>query len=167
MPKFRKRPVVIEAFQMTEERRWDNADWPAWLSEAWKKGRVRLDPDGTVTEGHFVVSELICDTVMGPTRIKWGEWIVHGEAGVLSLCKPDVFERTYEAADAKGLDWRQDDDYETRAASVYHDDGTPIDYVINFDGHKWVLTFEGSPMVADSLAACMAAAEADHAKTPE
>ena len=28
MPKFRKKPVVIEAFQMTKERRWDNSEWP-------------------------------------------------------------------------------------------------------------------------------------------
>ena len=35
MPKYRKRPVVIEAFQMTKERRWDNSEWPNWLHEAW------------------------------------------------------------------------------------------------------------------------------------
>lgn len=34
--KFRKRPVVIEAFQMTKERRWDNSEWPTWLHEAWR-----------------------------------------------------------------------------------------------------------------------------------
>ncbi len=33
--KFRKRPVEIEAFQMTKERRKDNSDWPNWLNEAW------------------------------------------------------------------------------------------------------------------------------------
>ena len=26
--KYRKKPVVIEAFQMTKERRWDNSEWP-------------------------------------------------------------------------------------------------------------------------------------------
>ena len=26
--KYRKKPVVIEAFQMTEARRWDNSEWP-------------------------------------------------------------------------------------------------------------------------------------------
>ncbi len=36
--KFRKKPVVIEAFQMTKERRWNNADWPNWLHEANPKG---------------------------------------------------------------------------------------------------------------------------------
>ena len=31
MPKFRKKPVVIEAFQMTTERYLDNVDWPYFL----------------------------------------------------------------------------------------------------------------------------------------
>ena len=37
MLKFRKKPVVIEAFQMTKERRLDNSEWPNWLNEAWQK----------------------------------------------------------------------------------------------------------------------------------
>ena len=39
--KFRKKPVVIEAFQMTEERRATNADWPNWMHEAWMLDRFR------------------------------------------------------------------------------------------------------------------------------
>ncbi|MCG8429605.1 MAG: hypothetical protein MJA29_00300, partial [Candidatus Omnitrophica bacterium] len=35
MPKYQKKPVVIEAFQMTKERRWDNSEWPNWLNYAW------------------------------------------------------------------------------------------------------------------------------------
>lgn len=35
MTKFRKKPVVIEAFQMTQERRMDNSEWPEWLNAAW------------------------------------------------------------------------------------------------------------------------------------
>lgn len=34
--KYRKRPVVIEAFQMTRERRNNNVDWPEWLNHAWQ-----------------------------------------------------------------------------------------------------------------------------------
>ena len=35
--RYRKRPVEIEAFQMTEERRQDMSEWPPWLHEAWNK----------------------------------------------------------------------------------------------------------------------------------
>ena len=33
--KFKKKPVEIEAFQMTKEKGITNADWPNWLHEAW------------------------------------------------------------------------------------------------------------------------------------
>lgn len=35
MPKYRKKPVVVEAFQMTKDRRQDNSEWPEWLNIAW------------------------------------------------------------------------------------------------------------------------------------
>jgi len=38
--KFRKKPVVVEAFQMTKETRASNADWPTWMHEAWQKALV-------------------------------------------------------------------------------------------------------------------------------
>lgn len=34
---FRKLPVVVEAFQLTEATRRSNADWPGWMHEAWQK----------------------------------------------------------------------------------------------------------------------------------
>lgn len=37
--KFRKKPVVIEAFQMTKERRVSNDDWPDWMLLAWQLER--------------------------------------------------------------------------------------------------------------------------------
>jgi hypothetical protein len=38
--KFRKKPLVIEAFQITEERRASNADWPEWMHRAWQLEQV-------------------------------------------------------------------------------------------------------------------------------
>jgi len=35
MPKYRKKPGVIEAFKMTKERSRDSRDWPTWLNIAW------------------------------------------------------------------------------------------------------------------------------------
>ena len=54
--KFRKKPVVIEAFQMTEARRQDNSEWPSWLNQAWNeenmKGqrvlKIKVMPDNTI-----------------------------------------------------------------------------------------------------------------------
>ena len=95
--KFRKKPVVIEAFQMTEERRASNADWPEWMHQAWQLDREApgsLHPteegagDGTLSIG----------TLEGPHLVSWGDWIIRGVKGELYPCKPDIFEATYEAA---------------------------------------------------------------------
>jgi hypothetical protein len=37
--KFRKKPVVIEAFRMTREVRESNTDWPEWAHVAWNAPR--------------------------------------------------------------------------------------------------------------------------------
>ena len=37
--KFIKKPIIVEAFQMTIARRASNEDWPHWLHMAWQKER--------------------------------------------------------------------------------------------------------------------------------
>lgn len=94
--KFRKRPVVIEAFQMTKERRWDNSEWPNWLHKAWNLngGEVGCalfidpdDPDGEL---------LLVGTLEGEHKVSWDDWIIQGVQGELYPCKPAIFEATYE-----------------------------------------------------------------------
>lgn len=99
---YRKKPVVIEAFQMTEERRNDNSDWPQWLHEAWnglpdQDGTLHVDPDDP--ERH----KLVVYTIEGVHRITWGDWIIRGVKGELYPCKPDIFEMTYEAVDDQSV----------------------------------------------------------------
>jgi len=94
MYKYRKKPVVIEAFQMTKERRWDNLEWPGWLHGAWNKepseGALWIDPDDLKME------KLVCGTLEGVHKIDFGDWIIQGVKGELYPCKPDIFEMTYE-----------------------------------------------------------------------
>jgi len=95
MPKFRKRPVVIEAFQMTLERRWDNSEWPNWLHKAWQKeplgvGALWIDDRDPKRE------KLLVGTLDGITRIDFDDFICRGVDGELYPCKPDIFEKTYE-----------------------------------------------------------------------
>jgi hypothetical protein len=99
--RFRKKPVVIEAFQMTEARRWDNAEWPNWLNEAWNKAP---QADGAVFCGanfEFIAGAepLFVMTLEGPHRINWDDWIIRGVQGELYPCKPDIFAATYESAE--------------------------------------------------------------------
>lgn len=104
---YRKKSVVVGAFQMTKERRWDNSEWPAWLNRAWNtepgEGAVWIDPDADIAPGRSSAAELLCGTLEGVHRIDWGDWIIRGVAGELYPCKPDIFEATYEAVEEGAL----------------------------------------------------------------
>jgi len=95
--KYRKKPVVIEAFQMTRERRINNFEWPQWLHEAWQKQHNR---PGALYPADFPESdgadELNIVTLEGVHRVSFGDYIIRGVKGELYPCKPDIFEMTYE-----------------------------------------------------------------------
>lgn len=96
--KFRKKPVVIEAFQMTFERRWNNVDWPEWLNKAWNEENnspnalqiSKNDPEKNILE---IV------TLEGNQTVSWGDWIIRGVNGELYPCKPFIFEQIYESCE--------------------------------------------------------------------
>jgi hypothetical protein len=92
--KYKKKPVVIEAFQMTKERRWDNFEWPSWLHRAWQlepgEGSLWIDPDNNPNN-----ENLVCGTLEGVHRISWNDWIIQGVNGEIYPCKQDIFEKTY------------------------------------------------------------------------
>jgi len=92
MAKYRKKPVIIEAFQMTEERRWDNSEWPNWLHEAWQ----REPSEGALWCEEEVKEQLFCGTLEGVHKVDFDDWIIQGIKGELYPCKPDIFEKTYE-----------------------------------------------------------------------
>lgn len=99
--KFCKKPVVIEAFQMTRERRADNSEWPNWLHEAWN---LDVGSTGSVWSADYPDSDgktdaLVIATEEGVMRVSWGDWIIRGVKGELYACKPDIFEMTYEPAE--------------------------------------------------------------------
>jgi hypothetical protein len=83
MPKYRKKPVVIEAFcHRSGEQHYS-------LAQDVIDGRVRYPEDGSI----------LIKTLEGEMRGESGDWIIRGVAGELYLCKPDIFVRTYEPAE--------------------------------------------------------------------
>ena len=47
---YRKKPVVIEAWQLNQDDLWfseDGGDWPDWLQDAIDDGKVEYRNDGT------------------------------------------------------------------------------------------------------------------------
>jgi hypothetical protein len=82
--KFRKRPVVIEAFQVPTDE-----DMYVW-------GRLCgwLGPGGSwqVNEQHGIDIQ----TLEGTMRADPGDWIIRGVKNELYPCKDDIFQATYE-----------------------------------------------------------------------
>ena len=80
MSRYRKRPVVIEAFCL-------NVDpMPDWFCDAILAGKVH-----TYTERHCYI-----ETLEGVLRGNSGDYIIQGVKGEIYACKPDIFALTYE-----------------------------------------------------------------------
>lgn len=93
--KFRKKPIVIEAYQMTKERRANNASWPEWLHDAWQLDRNRPGWLGPTEEG-TENGTLSINTLEGRHLVSWGDWIIRGVKGELYPVKCDIFYATYD-----------------------------------------------------------------------
>ena len=94
--KYRKKPIVIEAFHMTAERMANNVDWPEWLNAAWQMNKHitgSLTPTRNKSDGSH---EFSIQTLEGPLLVTAGDWIIQGIRGELYPCKPGIFEDTYE-----------------------------------------------------------------------
>lgn len=83
MPKFRKKPVVIEAEQFTLKNK-DRA------FNFIQRSNCAADWDG---DGNPIIKIQTLEGVMIATL---GDWIVKGVNGEFYPCKPDIFEGTHE-----------------------------------------------------------------------
>lgn len=101
MSKFRKRPIVIEAVQWSKMG--DHADVVKAYQNAESGGILGpaaasdIDLGGSLL-GYKVVPAI--KTAKGWYIVRPGDWIIRGVQGELYPCKPDIFEQTYEPADA-------------------------------------------------------------------
>ncbi len=85
--KYRKKPIVIEAWQYTGGGFVADAPW--WVREYRNDGRnVKQMPDNT----------LLIPTLEGDHTAQVGDWLIEGVKGEVYPCKPDIFEATYEVA---------------------------------------------------------------------
>ena len=81
MPKYRKKPVVIDALQWTGDN-----------------GEAMLEFAGEMSFYHVINDNiLIIPTLEGNHKALPGDFIIRGIAGEFYPCKPDIFESTYEA----------------------------------------------------------------------
>lgn len=85
MPKFRKKPVVIEAV-------------------FWDGKLTTVEHLHGEFEQELGSDALLIRTLEGTMRADFGDWIIKGVKGELYPCKPDIFVATYEPADGPGDD---------------------------------------------------------------
>lgn len=83
--KYRKKPVVIEAFKLGGER-----PYPEWFNEAFEVGDISW-----IGEGGY--SRLLLQTLEGEMWAEEGNhYIIKGVQGEIYPCRVDIFEQTYE-----------------------------------------------------------------------
>ena len=91
MSRYRKKPVVIDAFRMIDN------DWPGWFHEAVCMGNAELvSPKNVTCTLGDEISYAIIHTFEGDHRAGLDDYIIRGVKGDLYPCKPDIFEQTYE-----------------------------------------------------------------------
>ena len=89
--KVRKLPVVVDAWQ--------------WNGKCIKDARIFCSDNGLPefnVGGRYGKSGLIIPTLEGEHLAERGDWIIRGVNGEYYPCKPDAFEKTYEAVEDDG-----------------------------------------------------------------
>lgn len=96
MPKFRKKPVVIEAVQLT---------WKTWdevcdfLGDIISESNPGRNGEASDTCGELApYINITIPTLEGDHTALHGDWIIKGVKGEFYPCKPDIFSATYEPA---------------------------------------------------------------------
>ncbi len=87
--KYRKKPVVIEAFKLNSR---------GLIGEEWFWDAVSENRIITYNFGKNYPQDAWCEikTLEGIMVAKTGDYIIRGVEGEIYPCKPDIFEKTYE-----------------------------------------------------------------------
>ena len=86
--KFRRKPLVVDAFQMTEEN-WRDNKFPQWFAKDFNEGFCQNYKYGAKYWGTIT-------TLYGDRKVAWNDYVVKGVNGELYPIKRHIFEKTYE-----------------------------------------------------------------------
>lgn len=86
MPKYRKKPVEIEAIQFNDDTRQEIIDWTGCRHK-------NMSDDGC----EYETANLFIKTLEGEMMARPGDYIIKGVKGEFYPCKPDIFEETYDS----------------------------------------------------------------------
>jgi hypothetical protein len=88
---YRKKPVAIEAVRYTGSNRREVLQfiYPSMSEDGLHGAEVMALP-------------VVIGTLEGDMTVSPGDWVIKGVAGEFYPCKPDIFQATYEPAEAAG-----------------------------------------------------------------
>lgn len=89
--KYRKKPLEVEAFQLTTDV---EMIAPDWFTQAVVDEKVFIDR--SITNGHVYIYGCTIYTPKGRQKAEIGDYIIRGIKGEIYSCKPDVFYATYD-----------------------------------------------------------------------
>lgn len=95
MAKYRKKPVVIDAFRFGI-----GYEVPDWFTVAVNSGWIRI-PNYDSGESVYAVIQTIEGDIPvneGDMIARHGDWVIRGVKGEIYPCRDDIFQATYEAA---------------------------------------------------------------------
>lgn len=82
--KYRKKPVVIDAWQ---------------FDGSWSSARPIIQQHNSMSWTDSDGGQIAIETLEGEMTASAGDWIIKGVKGEFYPCKPDIFAATYEAVD--------------------------------------------------------------------
>ena len=82
MPKFRKKPIAVEAVQ--------------WNGQTFPGDEDRVYEGGTEDHGNGPEPYLVVQTAHGPVIAHLGDWVLFGPYGEVYPCARETFTETYE-----------------------------------------------------------------------
>lgn len=104
MQEFKKKPVVVKAWQNTLENRLKG------IPEEIKTLSFGITVDNEI---HYFI-----DTLEGQMTASQGDWIIQGVNGELYPCKPDIFAKTYEPCESESNSYQSLVNYSTALLAV-------------------------------------------------
>lgn len=94
MPRFHKKPIVIEA------RQFDGSRKAIEDIVAWAGGRFQFREKPT-EDRRALIPQIVIPTLEGDSIASVGDWVVCGVNGEFYPCKDEIFRKTYEPVEAE------------------------------------------------------------------
>mgnify|MGYP003393791325 CR=1 FL=1 len=88
MAKYRKKPIIVEAFRWTGGP--DQTEDPEWIVEAIKSGVAYFE------DMHFEDFRFRIKTLEGEMTVSPGDYVIKGVNDEIYPCKEDIFIKSYD-----------------------------------------------------------------------